>query len=251
MELQGVRSPMATRNAPTLIPIERIERRILLIRGEKIMLDSDLAELYGVSTKALNQAVKRNRARFPADFMFRLSARGSRRFEPVTICDRFPEAPGSSSPAVRLHRIRCRHALLGPAQRASHSGEHRHHADLRSPTWSARLPRSARPETRSTGRKVRRPVQGCLRCDSSPHGSAHGGTEEGGRSDSVATSRASDRLPGGQDPRRVLTPFSFQNGRPSSVIRGSARATLQASPAMGPRSARRRRTRPPSSLRRR
>ena len=56
-----------------LIPTARIERRILLLRGEKVMLDSDLAELYGVETKALNQAVKRNLDRFPADFMFQLS----------------------------------------------------------------------------------------------------------------------------------------------------------------------------------
>lgn len=56
-----------------LIPMERIERAILLIRGEKVMLDSDLAELYGVETKTLNQAVKRNILRFPEDFMFRLT----------------------------------------------------------------------------------------------------------------------------------------------------------------------------------
>ena len=51
----------------------RITRAILLLRGQKVILDSDLAELYGVQTKALVQAVKRNAARFPADFMFRLS----------------------------------------------------------------------------------------------------------------------------------------------------------------------------------
>jgi len=58
----------------SLIPVERIERCILLIRGERVMMDSDLAELYGVETKVLNQAVKRNAARFPADFMFRLTS---------------------------------------------------------------------------------------------------------------------------------------------------------------------------------
>lgn len=56
-----------------LIPIERIERSILLLRGHKVMLDSDLAFLYGVETKVLNQAVKRNHERFPDDFMFQLS----------------------------------------------------------------------------------------------------------------------------------------------------------------------------------
>ena len=56
-----------------MIPAGRIESAILFIRGEKVMLGSDLAELYGVGTKALNQAVKRNIARFPEDFMFRLT----------------------------------------------------------------------------------------------------------------------------------------------------------------------------------
>jgi hypothetical protein len=57
-----------------LISEEQIKNAILSMRGEKVLLDADLAKLYGVTTKALNQAVKRNRARFPADFMFRLSA---------------------------------------------------------------------------------------------------------------------------------------------------------------------------------
>ncbi len=55
------------------IPPERVERRILLIRGQKVMLDADLAELYGVATRVLNQAIRRNRTRFPPDFMFRLN----------------------------------------------------------------------------------------------------------------------------------------------------------------------------------
>ena len=55
------------------IPAERIERSILLIRGQKVMLDRDLAYLYGVTTKGLNQAVKRHKDRFPEDFMFQLT----------------------------------------------------------------------------------------------------------------------------------------------------------------------------------
>jgi len=58
---------------PSLVPVERIERAILLIRGKKVMLDADLASLYGVETRVLVQAVKRNLERFPADFMFQLS----------------------------------------------------------------------------------------------------------------------------------------------------------------------------------
>ena len=57
-----------------VIPVERIERAILSLRGEKVMLDSDLAELYGVETRVLNQAVKRNASRFPEDFVFQLNA---------------------------------------------------------------------------------------------------------------------------------------------------------------------------------
>jgi len=57
----------------SLIPIERIEELILLIRGHKVMLDSDLAELYGVTTKRLNEQVRRNLSRFPEDFMFKLT----------------------------------------------------------------------------------------------------------------------------------------------------------------------------------
>jgi ORF6N domain len=55
-----------------LIPNERIEQAILVIRGQKVMLDADLAELYGVTTKRLNEQVKRNRDRFPKDFMFQI-----------------------------------------------------------------------------------------------------------------------------------------------------------------------------------
>jgi ORF6N domain-containing protein len=56
-----------------LIPAERIEQNIYLIRGEKVMLDRDLSELYEVTTAALNQAVRRNRERLPSDFMFQLT----------------------------------------------------------------------------------------------------------------------------------------------------------------------------------
>ena len=63
----------------------RVEARIQIIRSAKVILDADLAELYGVSTKALNQAVKRNIARFPSDFRFQLVA--DEKAEVVTNCD--------------------------------------------------------------------------------------------------------------------------------------------------------------------
>jgi hypothetical protein len=57
----------------SLVPVERIERAILSIRGEKVMLDSDLVELYGVETKRLNEQVRRNLNRFPPDFILQLT----------------------------------------------------------------------------------------------------------------------------------------------------------------------------------
>ena len=68
-----------------IILVDRIESRILAIRGQKVLLDNDLASLYGSSTKVLNQAVKRNRDRFPADFVFQISAQ--HKLEVVTNCD--------------------------------------------------------------------------------------------------------------------------------------------------------------------
>ena len=59
----------------SIVPVETIERKIYLIRGHKVMLDSDLAELYGVTTKRLNEQVRRNLKRFPSDFMFQLSSK--------------------------------------------------------------------------------------------------------------------------------------------------------------------------------
>ncbi len=86
-----------------LVPVERIEKAILLIRGQKVLLDRDLAELYGVSTKRLNEQVRRNLARFPEDFMFQLTAaeteslrsqiatskpgRGGRRYHPYAFTE--------------------------------------------------------------------------------------------------------------------------------------------------------------------
>jgi len=54
----------------SIVPVGKIENRILLIRGGKVIIDADLAEFYGVPTKRLNEQVKRNVNRFPADFMF-------------------------------------------------------------------------------------------------------------------------------------------------------------------------------------
>ena len=94
---------MSTRPRHKSLAVEQVQRRILFLRGHKVMLDSDLAELYGVETKALNQAVKRNIHRFPGDFMFQLSqedeaflrsqfvtsksGRGGRRYRPLVFTE--------------------------------------------------------------------------------------------------------------------------------------------------------------------
>lgn len=69
----------------SLVPLERITESILWLRGQKVMLDADLAALYGVTTKRLNEQVKRNIERFPGDFMFRLTA--EEKAEVVANCD--------------------------------------------------------------------------------------------------------------------------------------------------------------------
>jgi len=77
------------------VQVGRIQQRILLIRGEKVIIDADLAEFYGVPTKALNQAVRRNKERFPQDFMFQLT--GEEKAEVVTNCDHLSKLKFSKS----------------------------------------------------------------------------------------------------------------------------------------------------------
>ena len=69
----------------SIVPLENIESRIFLIRGHKVMIDADLANIYGVTTKRLNEQVKRNRERFPEDFMFQLTK--EEKDEVVANCD--------------------------------------------------------------------------------------------------------------------------------------------------------------------
>ena len=73
MSVPNLMPVKASPSAGLPVPTGLIERRIYVIRGQKVMLDSDLAELYKVQTRALNQAVRRNADRFPEDFMFQLT----------------------------------------------------------------------------------------------------------------------------------------------------------------------------------
>ena len=80
-------------NTNTIVPIEAIEQKILHIRGQKVMLDRDLAKLYGVETRALNQAVRRNIKRFPDDFMLSLSRDEIMNLSQIVISSNIKHAP--------------------------------------------------------------------------------------------------------------------------------------------------------------
>ena len=86
---------MSGKNKPALAQIGRIEGRILVIRGQRVIVDADLAKLYETSTKSLNQAVRRNRDRFPGDFVFQLT--GKEKAEVVTVCDHLKKLRFSST----------------------------------------------------------------------------------------------------------------------------------------------------------
>lgn len=76
-----------------IVPVEVVKSRIYLIRGQKVLLDRDLAEMYGVETRVLNQSVRRNIGRFPEDFMFPLSRDEIRNLSQIVISPRFKHAP--------------------------------------------------------------------------------------------------------------------------------------------------------------
>ncbi|MFZ3066299.1 MAG: ORF6N domain-containing protein [Nitrospirota bacterium] len=76
-----------------IVPVEVIEGKIYMIRGQKVMLDRDLAQLYGVETRVLNQAVRRNIDRFPPDFMFPLTRDEIMNLSQIVISSRIKHAP--------------------------------------------------------------------------------------------------------------------------------------------------------------
>ena len=84
--------------------LEHVERKIQTIRGQKVILDADLAELYGVETRRLNEQVKRNVERFPDDFAFQLTEEEKERV--VADCDHPCESTVLAPSSVRLHRAR-------------------------------------------------------------------------------------------------------------------------------------------------
>jgi ORF6N domain len=89
------------RRSQSLIPAQRIEQAILLLRGQKVMLDRDLAALYSVPTKVLNQAVRRNQKRFPSDFMFQLSTLEFQKWKSQFVTSNSPDKMGLRKQAPR------------------------------------------------------------------------------------------------------------------------------------------------------
>jgi hypothetical protein len=88
----GVRDMHVT---SAVVPLERVERTILSLRGQRVILDADLASLYGVTTKRLNEQVRRNEDRFPGDFMFQLTP--EEKSEVVANCDHLSRMKFSST----------------------------------------------------------------------------------------------------------------------------------------------------------
>jgi hypothetical protein len=131
-----------------LTPDEIIDRRIYVIREQRVMLDRDLAALYGVKPIALRQQVRRNLARFPKDFMFTLSA-------------------GETSFLLSQNVIRTR-----PDQQTSGPGQHRHHAGLRPHARTHVHPSGSPPQNRRHGTEIRRPIPIRLRRPPRSHGTA-------------------------------------------------------------------------------
>jgi len=145
------------------IPIERIETKILLLRGQKVMLDRDLAALYGVATGNLKRAVLRNAERFPDDFMFVLDSQ-----EVTNLTCQIGISSSATWGGLRHAPMAFRagggNAVERAEQSARHPGEYRHHARLHTAATHPRLARGLGAQAGRVGEEVRRPVPRGVRC---------------------------------------------------------------------------------------
>ncbi|MCX5699503.1 MAG: ORF6N domain-containing protein [Candidatus Omnitrophica bacterium] len=108
-----------------IIPDEVIERKIFLIRGHKVMLSNHLAQLYGITTSALTQSVRRNIERFPEDFMFLLSREEIMNLSQIVISSKLKH-----SQCLRFYRTRGGDALKRSTQQKGHTCEYRHYEGI-------------------------------------------------------------------------------------------------------------------------
>ncbi len=163
MEFQTIQKIRNMSNE-SLIPIERIKQKIYVVRGERVMLDTDLAKIYGVETKMFNRAVKRNLKRFPEDFMFQLSAeedeglrfqigtsnkgRGGRRYLPFVFTEHGAPAGGEYF-----------------EQRQSRRSERAGRSRFRQAAANAHFKRGTGEKGRSARTQIRREFQNRVRRD--------------------------------------------------------------------------------------
>src|SRR5882724_1361227 len=130
------------KSAPVL---RQVERRILLLRGQNVILDFDLAELYGVETRALKQAVRRNLGRFPADFMFKLTASETETLVSQTVIPTRGKLGGAVPMAFTEEGVAMLSSVLRSrraAQRSRRRGKYRNHAHLcATPPFDGQQPR--------------------------------------------------------------------------------------------------------------
>jgi hypothetical protein len=137
----------------------QVERRILLIRGQKVLLDYDLAELYGVETKALNRAGKRNIDRFPEDFMFQLTAEEweNLRYQIGTSSEEINSGAahgGRRRPPYAFSEQGVGDAFERFEERPCCEGEHRDHANFCTRERITPIQRGPGLETRSAGKQI-------------------------------------------------------------------------------------------------
>jgi len=97
-----------------LVPAEIIANKIFLIRGQKVMVDRDLAKLYGVATKVFNQAVKRNIERFPDDFMFRLNKEEFENWRSQIVTSNISAKDGIKEMPLCFYRAGCCYVVQRP-----------------------------------------------------------------------------------------------------------------------------------------
>lgn len=109
--------------------IEQIATKIYMLRGHAVMFDHDLARFYGVETRVLIQAVKRNIERFPEDFMFQLTKEEFENWRSHFVMSN-PKAKMGLRRALRLHRTRSGYAGIRATKLEGGRNEHQHHADF-------------------------------------------------------------------------------------------------------------------------
>jgi hypothetical protein len=124
---------MASSRSTALAPVEHIGRSILLLRGQRVILDRDLAAIYGVTTKRLNEQVKRNADRFPEDFVFQLTPEEAERSRSQFATLKTGRGQ-NIKPPLRLHRARRHPGRQCPEQPASHRHGRLRRARLRAAT---------------------------------------------------------------------------------------------------------------------